>query len=85
MVFAANRSDMLPELFAELKKTFVKSNLPIFSLFFWHEKIDFSDRIEDMFWTKTLDYTGFVSESRWNMKPLHQFIQRNRLNMVYQT
>ena len=40
-----------------------------------HGHIVFSDRIEDTFWTKTLDYTGFVSESRWNMKPLHQFIQ----------
>ena len=50
-----------------------------------HGHIVFSDRIEDTFWTKTLDYTGFVSESCWNMKPLHQFIQRNRLNLVYQT
>ena len=58
----------------------VKSHLPIFlymgTLYFL---------IELKFWTKTLDYTGFVSESRWNMKPLHQFIQRNRLNLVYQT
>ena len=48
----------------------------IYQYFFYMSKLFFSDRIEDTFWTKTLDYTGFVSESRWNMKPLHQFIQR---------
>ena len=53
-----------------IKKTVVKVwNLIYQCPFKYMGKLLFSDRIEDMFWTKTLDYTGFVSESRWNMKP----------------